>query len=90
MCKYVDLTIQIADKTNQSTNVPTHSYTDDSVNNYGREVISLGLLYIEFVDSVREGDGERLLRMLAIPPAYFQSIQKNQLLIGSTESFNTI
>ena len=35
VCKYVDLNIhvQIPDKSNQSTNVPTHSYTDDSVNN---------------------------------------------------------
>ena len=62
VCKYVDLTIQIPDESNQSTNMPTHSYTDDSVNNYAREVISLGLLYMELVDSVREGDGERLLR----------------------------
>ena len=34
----------------------------DHILEYGREVMTLGLLYMEFLDGVREGDGERILR----------------------------
>ena len=34
----------------------------DTINEYAMEVISLGLLLLEFNDSVREGDGDRILR----------------------------
>lgn len=29
---------------------------------YSEEVISLGLFYMEFIDAIREGDGDRILR----------------------------
>ena len=35
---------------------------DDHVLAYAKEVMSLGLLLMEYIDSIREGDGERLLR----------------------------
>ena len=35
---------------------------DDKVLGYAKEVTSLGLLYAEFVDGIREGDGLRVLR----------------------------
>ena len=35
---------------------------DDHVLSYARDVLTLELLYIEFQDAIREGDGERLLR----------------------------
>ena len=38
------------------------SKDDDHVRAYAKEVISLGLLYKEFVDAIREGDGERIIR----------------------------
>ena len=34
----------------------------DTVYNYAREVISLGLLLFEFDDGVHEGDGDRIIR----------------------------
>jgi hypothetical protein len=34
---------------------------DDKVRAYAKEVLSLGVLLLEFKDSVREGDGERLM-----------------------------
>ena len=34
----------------------------DHVLEYAREVLTLELLYMEFVDAVREGDGERILQ----------------------------
>ena len=39
----------------------THQ-TLDTVNEYAKEVLSLGFLLMEFNDSVREGDGRRILR----------------------------
>ncbi len=34
----------------------------DSVRNYAQEVLSLGLLLIEFINAIREGDGSSILR----------------------------
>lgn len=36
--------------------------TTDKVREYGRQLLGLGLLYEEYSDAIREGDGERLLR----------------------------
>lgn len=35
---------------------------DDHILSYARDVLSLGLFYMEFQDAVKEGDGERILR----------------------------
>lgn len=43
--------------------VPICPTNRSTVYNYTREVISLGLLYFNFKDAVREGDGERVLLM---------------------------
>lgn len=37
--------------------------TDDCVYEYACEVTSLGLLYMNYQDAIREGDGERVMRM---------------------------
>lgn len=36
--------------------------TDDHVQAYACEVLTLGLIYMEFKDAIREGDGERIIR----------------------------
>lgn len=41
---------------------PTSASDDDHVQAYAREVLSLGLLFLEFTDAIREGDGLRILR----------------------------
>ena len=41
---------------------PSTEKDDDHVRAYAKEVLSLGLLYMEFVDGIREGDGNRILR----------------------------
>ena len=51
--KFVDLSVF------SSENVQEDS--TDHIYEYAKEVISLGLLYMEFQDSIREGDGERVL-----------------------------
>ena len=35
--------------------------TGDHIHEYAKEIISLGVLYMEFQDGIREGDGERVL-----------------------------
>ena len=37
--------------------------TTDRINAYACETLSLGLLYIEFKDAIREGDGNRVMRV---------------------------
>ena len=56
--KYVDLEAEFCDPSQ-----PQSSSQDSSNHNYGKEVISLGLLFLNFKDAVREGDGDRVLRM---------------------------
>ena len=41
---------------------PKKSTKGDSVHSYACEILSLGLLYAEFQDAIREGDGLRVLR----------------------------
>ena len=50
----VEITEQFVD-----INYPSStSKDDDHVRAYAKEVLSLGLLFIEFKDAIREGDGE--------------------------------
>ena len=36
--------------------------TDDKVLQYSKQLLSLGCIYLEFTDAIREGDGKRILR----------------------------
>ena len=49
------------------------SKQDDSVQAYATEILTLGLIYAEFADGIREGDGERVIRCWK----YFMLIFKN-------------
>ena len=40
-----------------------HEISIDNVYAYACEVLSLGLLYFEFRDAIKEGDGERIIRI---------------------------
>ena len=40
-----------------------HSYIDDKVLDYAKEVMSLGMFYLNYKDAVREGDGGRILTL---------------------------
>ena len=57
--KYVDQESEFGDPSSQ----PQSSSRKFSKLDYSKEVISLGLLYLNFKDAVREGDGDRVLRM---------------------------
>ena len=59
--QHVDLSTNFADsKSEESTHSPMQP---DSVYAYSCEIITLGLLFLEFKDSIREGDGDRDMRV---------------------------
>ena len=51
-----DLSVQFADKDSIDTNV-------DPVYTYASEILSVGLLYLELKDAIKEGDGNRVFRV---------------------------
>ena len=53
---HFDLSVQFADKDNIDTN-------SDTVYSYASEIFSLGLLYLELKDAIKEGDGNRVFRV---------------------------
>ena len=59
----------------------------DHVFEYTKEVISLGLLYKEFINSIREGDGDRILRCWRYFLLLFKSARHDKY---SVEAFNLL
>ena len=57
--KFVDVTLPRQEE--QGTTSTTREAID-SVHEYAKDILSLGLLYLEFTDAIREGDGSRILR----------------------------
>ena len=55
--RVVDLSIIFSEDTTEDNGKET-----DTVYEYAKEVMSLGLLLMEFNDAIREGDGNRILR----------------------------
>jgi L1 cell adhesion molecule like protein len=58
--KFVDLEPNFTDTSTRKRKRREGS-NDDKVQQYACEVLSNGLLYMEFADSIREGDGDRIL-----------------------------
>ena len=62
--------------------VPTEAATSvDQVNTYAKNLLSLGLFYMEFVDSIKEGDGSRVLRCWKYLLPVFKSSQRKNYSI---------
>lgn len=40
---------------------PTNTESDDNVQEYAKEIMTLGILYLNYKDAIKEGDGERVL-----------------------------
>ena len=53
----------------------------DSVHSYACEVLNLGLLYLEFQDAIREGDGDRVLRVWKYLLLVFQASNRTNYSI---------
>lgn len=58
--KYVDLSMEKAENTSDSSAREVSGH--DGVVEYASEVLTLGLLLMEFNDAIREGDGNRICR----------------------------
>ena len=57
---------------------PRFDSTDDNVLHYAKKFISLGLLYMEYLDGIREGDGLRVQRCLRyLLPVFKRCNRKN-------------
>ena len=67
--------------------IPTTEKDDDHVRAYAKEVLSLGLLLMEFIDAVREGDGERIIRCWKYFLPLFKSSDRTNY---SIEAFNLL
>ena len=61
--------------------------SSDSVLEYAKEVFSMGLLYFEFHDAIKEGDGDRLLRCWKYLFVIFKASQRTNY---SIEAFNLL
>ena len=44
-----------------SFNLHKEVLEQDKIYDYATKLVSLGVLYVEFCDAIREGDGERVL-----------------------------
>ena len=50
---------------------PEKRKKEDKILKYSIQFLTIGSIYLEFTDSVKEGDGERLIRILEILNDYF-------------------
>ena len=50
---------------------------DDGILMYGKQFLSIGCLYLEFTDAIKEGDGERVLRCWRYFIIIFHNSQRN-------------
>ena len=69
---------EVADKNTCSLRGDSNdaSQKDDNVQAYARELLMLGLIYNEFSDGIREGDGERVIRCWKFLMLIFKAAQR--------------
>jgi len=60
--KFVKIVLPVPDSTTRNS-LTKQTTTKDQVFLYSTEVVSLGLLWMNFHDATREGDGDRLIRV---------------------------
>ena len=74
-----------------SITVPSPSavqlHADDKVCSYAKELLTLGLLWLNFHDSVKEGDGDRIIRMWKLNLLVFKAARRKNY---SIEALNLI
>ena len=84
--RYALFKINLESKTN-TTNIKKKSTTNKKVNHvmaYAKEVLSLGSLYMEFCDAIREGDGLRILRSWRYMLLVFKVTRKNKYAVQAS------
>ena len=81
------LTLRIVDELSLNFNNFVYKDTDDKVRQYSIQLSSLGCLYLEYSDAIREGDGNRVLRCWRyMLPIFASSGCKNYAI----EAFNLL
>ena len=71
----------------EEQHAPCNKTSNDSVFAYANEVFSLGLLLMEFIDAVKEGDGQRILTCWKYMLLYFKVSHKTKY---SIEAFHIL
>lgn len=86
--RFVDVSLLSCELTENSSASTQKGSTsgDDNVMEYAREVLSTGLLYMEFADGIREGDGLRILRCWR---AFLPIFKATNRFFGSSYSVGT-
>ena len=77
VCEFVDLDIKYKKKGQASSD----GKDEDKVFIYATELLSYGLLYFEFSDSIREGDGTRILHCWRYLTLVFKEAQRKNYAI---------
>ena len=84
--RYALFKINLESKTN-TTNTKKKSITNKKVDHvmaYAKEVLSLGSLYMEFCDAIREGDCLRILRSWRYMLLVFEVTRKNKYAVQAS------
>ena len=63
------------------------AHSDDGVYSYSTELLTLGLLWLNYYDSVREGDGDRIIRTWKFNLLVFKAARRKNY---SIEALNLI
>lgn len=64
----VDASLLIVEDKKQPMYYEVH---EDKIHNYSRQVVVLGMILVQLIDTAREGDGERSVRNWKLMTAYF-------------------
>lgn len=79
--KYVDL--QFVRKKKAKRDSSAKAAEIDRVQQYASEVLTLGLLLMEFIDAIREGDGDRIIRCWRFFLPLFKSTRRKNYAVES-------
>ena len=61
--KYVDLSLPQKKEKKPKKSAPAPTLPHDGIYEHAKETVTLGLLMMEYVDAVREGNGDRKMRV---------------------------
>ena len=84
---YVDIQSSVSNVDDKEAVECANEESDDKVQHYAKEVLTLGLIYTEFSDAIREGDRERVLRCWKFLMLIFKATQRKNY---ACEAFNLL
>ena len=84
---YVDINPSVLKKPAVAESNVQDEREDDKVQVYAKELLTLGLIYREYSDAIREGDGQRVLRCWKFLMIIFKATQRKNY---ACEAFNLL